>query len=73
MRGLSAKNTRLVYLPENVIVRAAHDGFFGDDSQSAEVKARILLALQTLQIYIDRLAPVRDQLIALNTENRFGV
>ncbi len=73
LRGLSAKNTRLVYLPENVIVRAAHDGFFDDDSQSAEVKARILLALQTLQIYIDRLAPVRDQLIALNTENRFGV
>lgn len=54
-------------------MRAAHDGFFDDYSQSAEVKARILLALQTLQIYIDRLAPVRDQLIALNTENRFGV
>jgi NAD(P)H-dependent FMN reductase len=73
LRGLSAKNTRLLYVPENVIVRNVHDGFFQDDSQSAEVKARILLALQSLHIYMDRLAPVRDQLAALNSEQRFGM
>lgn len=65
LRGSSYKNSRLLWLPEHLILRSAGGLWQGDAGESdAYLQGRAAYAVEQLKTYTEALKPVRAQLIA---------
>lgn len=64
IRGHAGKNTRIVWLPEYIIIRSVEQKFQEEpDADDSYIQARLRKALELLVDYGQTLAPVRPRLI----------
>lgn len=66
LRGSGYKNSRLLYLPEHLILRDANDLWMGQEGRMSDayLEKRTRYALDLLHTYTTALKPVREQLCA---------
>ncbi|GGY31593.1 FMN reductase [Bacterioplanes sanyensis] len=75
LRGSGYKNSRLLYLPEHLILRDANDLWQGQEERESDayLDKRARYAIDQLTTYATALAPLREQLTAGLTDFANGM
>ena len=77
LKGYTAKNSHLVWLPLHAIVQnvetfLAQEWQPGHKGRYNQVQSRILVGLKSLLVYARQLSPVREELVKMSQVHPFG-
>lgn len=77
LKGYAAKNSHLTWLPLHAIIQnveafLAHPWTPTDNNRFSQVQSRLLIGLESLIVYANQLAPVREQLVELSKKHPYG-
>lgn len=75
MRSSGYKNSRMLYLPEHLVLRGVKDLWpdLADSSETHYLEKRTGYAIEQLKLYASTLKPVREQLVADISEYKNGM